>query len=102
MLSKPILPGLFEDGCTCGEGGGGGPAAHYSKNINDNDKKFIGVVENYKLINLVSFNCHMTSLLRHNDVITVEICSFYKNLPIQVKKFRGISDLKNRKVNGIR
>ena len=39
-----------------GVGGGGGrkvPAAHNSKTFNDNRMKFGGVVENYKLINLV-------------------------------------------------
>ena len=36
-------------------GGGGGrkvPAAHNSKTINNNEMKFGGIVENYKLINL--------------------------------------------------
>ena len=49
------------------------PAAHNCKTINDNEMKLGRIVENHKLINLVSFNCHMTSSLRHNDVITVKI-----------------------------
>ena len=85
-----------------GPGGGGGerrrkvPAAHNSKTINDNGIKFAGVVENHQLINLVSFNCHMTSPLRHSDVITVKIWSFFKVLLIKVENFRDVSDLKNR------
>ena len=59
------------------------PAAHNSKIINDNEMKFGGIVENYKLINLVYFNWLMTSSLRHNDVITLKIFSFYKNLTSQ-------------------
>ena len=59
------------------------PAAHNSKIINDNEMKFGGIVENYKLINLVYFNWLMTSSLRHNDVITVKSFSFYKNLTSQ-------------------
>ena len=53
---NPIPPGLFEGGSAWGRGGGKGrkvPANHYSKTINDNGMKFGGVVENYKLINLV-------------------------------------------------
>ena len=62
------------------------PAAHNSKTINDNGMKFGGVVENHKLINSVLFNWLMTSSLRHNDVITVKIFSFYKNLTNQNRK----------------
>ena len=62
------------------------PAAHNSKTINDNGMEFGGVVENHKLINSVLFNWLMTSSLRHNDVITVKIFSFYKNLTNQNRK----------------
>ena len=34
----------------------------------NNKVKFGGAVENHKLINLVSFNCHITSSLRHNNI----------------------------------
>ena len=61
-------------------------AAHNSKTINDNGMKFGGVVKNHKLINLVYFNWLMTSSLRHNDVITAKIFSFYKNLTNQNRK----------------
>ena len=46
-----------------GPGGGGKkvPASHNSKTINANEMKFGGVVENHKLINLVSCNWRMTS-----------------------------------------
>ena len=43
-------------------------AAHNSKTINE--IKLGPVIENHKLINLVLFNCHMTSSLHHNDVKT--------------------------------
>ena len=56
------------------------PAAHNFKTINDNEMKFAGVVKNHKLIHLVLFNWHMTSSLRHNNVTTVKILNFYKNL----------------------
>ena len=62
------------------------PAAHNSKTVNDNGMKFGGVVENHKLINSVLFNWLMMSSLRHNDVITVKIFSFYKNLTNQNRK----------------
>ena len=62
------------------------PAAHDSKTINDNGMKFGRVVENHKLITFVLSNWLMTSLLRHNYVITVKIFSFYKNLTNQNKK----------------
>ena len=47
----------------------------------------------------------MMSSLRHNDVITVKIFSFYKNLTnltnlTKVQKFGDVSDLKNRQING--
>ena len=54
--------------------------AHNFTAIIENKMKFGRVVENHKLMNLVSFNCHMMSSLRHNDVITVKIWNFYKNL----------------------
>ena len=37
------------------------PTAYNSKTINDNEMKFVGVVEDHKLINLVWFNWRMTS-----------------------------------------
>ena len=47
----------------------------------------------------------MVSSLRHNDVITVKIFSFYKNLTnltnlTKVQKFGDVSDLKNRQIIG--
>ena len=74
------------------------PAAHNSETINHDEMKFDGVVENHKLINLVLFNWYMTSLLRHNDVITVKIWSFTKILLFKVETFRDVSDLKNRQM----
>ena len=47
-------------------------------------KKNCRVVENHKLINLVLFNWLMTSYCP-NDVIIVNIFSFYKNLTNQNK-----------------
>ena len=71
-------------------GGGGGlevPAAHNSKTIlNENEMKFGRIVENHKLISLVSFNCHMIPSLSHNNIITVHIWSFYKNLANQSRE----------------
>ena len=63
-----------------GGGGGGGevPAAYNSKTICENEIKFVGVVENHRLINLVLFNWLMTSSLRHNDIINVQVFSFRK------------------------
>ena len=69
-----------------GAGGGEVLAAHYSETINDNEMKSGWVVENHKLINLVKFDCHMTSSLRHNDVITLKIWSFCKNLANQSRE----------------
>ena len=61
-----------------GEGGGGGgqkvPIDHNSKSISD-EMKFGAVVENYRLINLVLFNCLMMPLLHHNEVINTKIFS---------------------------
>ena len=54
--------------------------------IHDIEMKFGWVIENYKLINLVQFNWQMTSSLRHNDVIAVEILDFYEILPIKIRK----------------
>ena len=62
------------------------PAAHNSKTLNGIGTKFGRIVENHKLINLVKFNWQMTSALRHNDVITVEILDFYEILPIKITK----------------
>ena len=62
------------------------PAAHNSKTINDKEMKFGGVVKSHKLINLVQFNWHVLSSLRHNDVTTVEILSFDKNFANQITK----------------
>ena len=62
------------------------PAAHNCKTINDNEMKFVGIVQDHKLINLVWFNWHTTSSLRHNDIITVKIFSFYKNFLSQSRK----------------
>ena len=53
-----------------------------------------GVVESHKLINLVQFNWYMTSLFRHNDVITVRVLT--KILLIKVEKFRDVSGLKTQ------
>ena len=47
--------------------------------------KFVGVIKDHYLINLVWFNWRMTSSLYHNDVITVKILSFYKNFSNQRK-----------------
>ena len=38
----------------------------------------------------------MTSSLRHNDVITVKILSF----SVKEEKFRDVSELKKRQING--
>ena len=53
----PYRPGLFL-GAWAGEGWGGGgerkvPAAHNSKTVRGIEMKFVRVVENHKLINLV-------------------------------------------------
>ena len=69
--------------------GGGGrkvPAVYNSKTINDNEMKLGGVVKDHWLINLVWFNWRMTSSLRHDDVMTVKILSFYKNFTNQRRK----------------
>ena len=77
----------FEGGSAWGGGGGDVPAAYISsKTINDNKMKFAGVVKDYQLMNLVWFNWHMTSSLRHNEVITAKILSFYKNFTSQRRK----------------
>ena len=68
---------------------GGGrkvPAVYNSKTINDNEMKLGGVVKDHWLINLVWFNWRMTSSLRHDDVMTVKILSFYKNFTNQRRK----------------
>ena len=52
------------------------PSTYNSKTINDNDKKFCGVG-------------YMTSSLRYNDVITVKVLRFSKNLANQG---RNVSD----------
>ena len=88
-----------------GEGGGRKvPAAYNSKTINDNEIKFGEVVKDHLVINLVWFNWRMTSSLHHNDVITVKILShiysFTKILPIKEEKFRDVSELKKRQING--
>ena len=46
----------------------------------------------------------MTSSLRHNDVITVKILSFYKNFTNKRKeeKFIDVSEFKKRQINGIK
>ena len=62
------------------------PTAYNSKTINDIEMKLGGVVKDHKLINLVWFNWRMMSSLRHNDVITVKIFSFYKNFTNQRRK----------------
>ena len=71
LMLNPIQPGLFEgnwawQGARGGGGGGeGGKCPRpITQTINDNEMKFGGVVENQKLINLVSFNCRKTSSLR--------------------------------------
>ena len=43
----------------------------------------------------------MTSLLSHNDVITVKILSFYKKFsPVKKEKFIDVSEFKKRQING--
>ena len=64
------------------------PAAYSSKAIDGL------AVEHNKPFNLVSFNWQMTSSLRHNDVITVEILDFYKILQIKIRKIRNVSKFK--------
>ena len=71
-----------------GGGGGGGredPRPNNSKTIHSIELKFGRVVENHRLINLVSFNWQMTSLC-NNDVITIKNLDFYKILPIRIGK----------------
>ena len=81
-LFGAIWSGHFEGGSAWGwwwgEGGGEVPAAYNSKTISENEIKFVGVVENHRLINLVLFNWLMTSSLRHNDIINVQVFSFRK------------------------
>ena len=62
------------------------PTAYNSKTINDNEMKLGRVVKDHYLINLVWFYWCMTSSLRHNDVITVKILSYYKNFTNQRRK----------------
>ena len=72
-----------------GGGGGGGredPRPNNSKAIHSIELKFGRVVENHRLINLVSFNWQMTSSLCNNDVITIKNLDFYKILPIRIGK----------------
>ena len=71
------------------------PAPHNFKTITDNEMKFGGVVKNHKLIHLVLFNWHMTSSLRQNFELLQKSCSV-----IKVEKFRDVSDLKHRQING--
>ena len=59
---------------------------------NDIEMKFGEIVENYKPINLVSIDLHMTSSFCHNDVITLESLGFYWS---KVEKFKDVSDLKS-------
>ena len=61
------------------------PAAHNSKTFHGIEMKFGRVVENHKLINLVSFNWQMTSSLCHNDVITVVILDIFEILSIKIR-----------------
>ena len=42
----------------------------------------------------------MTSSLRHNDVTTAKILTFTKISPVKEEKFRDVSELKKRQVNG--
>ena len=46
----------------------------------------------------------MTSSLRHNDIVTVKILSFYKNFTNKRKeeKFIDVSEFKKRQINGIK
>ena len=81
---RPARPGLF--GGAWAGGGRKVPAAHSSKAIHGIEVKFGRIVENQKLINLVQLNWKKTSLLRHNDVIIVQILDFYQILPIKIKK----------------
>ena len=79
------MPGSGRRG---GRGGRKVPAAHNSKTIHGIEMKFGRVIENHKLIHLVQFNWQMTSLLRHNDVITIEILDFYGILKIKIRKVK--------------
>ena len=81
-------PGIFWLPGPWGGGAGGKkvPTVHNSETIHGIGITFCRVVENHKLINLVEINWQMTSSLRHNDVITVEILDFYEILPIKVRK----------------
>ena len=86
-LINSIQPGLFLGALArSGEERRKAPAAHNSKIIHGIEMKFGRVVESRKLINLVQFNWRMTSSLRHNDVITVEILDFHEILPIKIRK----------------
>ena len=85
---NPIRPGLFWGALALGGRGGGRkvPATHDSRTIHDIEMKFGKVVDNHKLINLMQFNWQITSTLRLNNVITVQILDFYKILPIKIRK----------------
>ena len=74
------------------------PAAHNSKTIHVVEMKFGRVVGNHKLINLVQFNKQMTSSLRHNGVLTVEILDFYESSQSILKKYRDVFDFKERQI----
>ena len=57
---NPIQPGLLDDGCVRGEGGGGdgaggimSAACNSCKNCDDIEVNFGGVVKNHKLYNLM-------------------------------------------------
>ena len=63
LFKKEISRRRYDGGSALGRGGGGWelPAAYKSKTISDNEIKFVGVVENHRLINLVLFNLLMMS-----------------------------------------
>ena len=48
-------------------------SANNFKITNRTEMKFGWIVENYEAINLVWFNWHKMSTLRHNDVITKNV-----------------------------
>ena len=52
------------------------PTAYISNTSRKIEMKFVGVVDNHKLIKLIWFNWHMTSSIFHIDVITVKVMRY--------------------------